>query len=163
MLAAGTLSAAVLAACAEHSGPAPPGQAARLPNEGFFLDSNPDEGFKLAYGRYGTDDTRLMLECRPGSRKVDIFDLGHSGGRRGETLVLTSGGARSALAPTYEPDEANGGSIVVAHATPDLPALEAFRRSGEIKLALGSREYALSATAGEKAEIARFFSGCERK
>jgi hypothetical protein len=44
-----------------------------------------------------------------------------------------------------------------------LPALAGFRRSGSIAVRLGSSEYALSATAGERAAIARFFSVCERR
>jgi hypothetical protein len=163
MLAAGTLSATVLAACAEQTGPAPPGRSARLPDEGFFLSDNPDEGYKLAYGRDGTDDVRLMLECHPGSRKIEIIDLGHAEARRGQTLTLTSGRMQSTLSPMIEADADGGGVVVTAYASPDLSALDGFRQSGAITVKLGSRAYALSATAAEKAEIARFFSGCERK
>jgi len=163
ILAAGALSVAVLAACVERQAPAPPGQPARLPNEGFLLNSNADEGFKLAYGQDGTDNTRLMLECRPGSRKIDIFDLEHPQARRGQRLTLASGELQSVLMPTLEPDEDGDGVFVVAHATPDLPTLDGFRRSGVIAVKLGARSYVLSATPGERAAIVRFFSGCERK
>ncbi len=79
LLGAGVLFIAVLAGCVEQSGPGLPGRPARLPGEGFFRSDNPDEGYKLVYGRDGTDDVLLMLECRPGSQKIDIFDFGHSG------------------------------------------------------------------------------------
>jgi hypothetical protein len=41
--------------------------------------------------------------------------------------------------------------------------LDGFRRTGAVAVKLGSREYALNASAGEKPQIARFFSACERK
>jgi len=163
MLAGGAAAVAVLAACAEQSAPAPPGRTARLPDEGFFVGDNPDEGLKLVYGRDGTDDVRLMLECRPGSRTIQIIDAGHPGAHRGQPLILTSDGVRSTLPATIEADETAEDPEVIAHAAPDLPALAGFRRSGVIGVKLGSGEYTLSATASEKAEIAHFFSGCERK
>ncbi len=78
-------------------------------------------------------------------------------------LILTSGRVQSALSPTLEPDEESGGVDIIAHAASDLPALDGFRRSGQVAVKMGSRAYTLSATAPEKAEIARFFSGCGRK
>ena len=77
--------------------------------------------------------------------------------------MLTSGKARSALPASLELNEVTGGKLAIAHADPALPALDGFRRSGAMAVKLGSREYALSATAGERAAIARFFSACERR
>jgi len=157
--------ASAMAGCMQQRAPAPPGQAAQTqPGMGFFLTSNKDEGWKLVYGRGGTDDVWLMLECKPGSRKVEVFDTRHSGAHKGEMLMLRSGQVQSVLATSVEPDEASGGGVMVlAHATPELPALEGFRHSGSITVKLGAREYALSASAAEKPQIAKFFSGCERK
>jgi hypothetical protein len=156
--------AAALAGCVQQRAPAPPGQTARAePGMGFGLSSNPDEGLKLVYGRDGTDDVWLMLECRPGSRKIDLIDVQHPKARKGQMLTLTSGRVQSALAPTLETNEEGEGVDVIAHTTPDLPALDGFRRTGQIAVKVGDREYALSATAAEKARIAKFFSGCERR
>lgn len=178
LAAAGALAVAALAGCTAQQVPAAPGQqaaappgesaappvqAARPPNEGFFVSSNPDEGFKLAYGRDDSDDVRLMLQCQPGSGQIEIIDAGHPEGRAGQMLILTSGRTESALAPTLQTNEESGSVDVVAHAAPGLPALDGFRRSGDIGVKMGARSYALSATASEKVEIARFFSMCDRK
>ena len=162
LLAAG---AAVLAGCVQQRAPAPSGQAAQVaPGMGFFLNSTEDEGFKLAYGRANSDDVWLMLECRPGSRKIEVFDMRHPKARARDMLTLASGKMQSALPISVAPDGASGeGVIAQAHATPDLPALDSFRHSGAMRVKLGGREYALTATPGEKAQIARFFNGCERK
>jgi hypothetical protein len=168
LLAAGALlvaSAGVLAGCMQQRAPAPPGQAAQIqPGMGFFLDRNEDEGWKLAYGQGGTDNVWLMLECKPGSRKLDVFDIRHDGARKGEMLTLTSGKIQSAVSASVEPDEASGdGKVVIVHTSPDLPALDGFRHSGSLAVKLGAREYALSASPAEKPQIARFFNGCERR
>lgn len=158
------VAVAALAGCMAQRTPPSPGQTAKVePGMGFFYMRNEDEGAKLAYGRANTDEVWLMLQCQPGSRKVDILDTRHSGGRKGEMLILTSGKMQSALPATFQPDEAAGGNVAMAEATPGLPALEGFRRTGAIAVKLGAKEYALSASRGEKAEIARFFSVCEKK
>lgn len=167
LVAAGALlaaSGAILAGCMQPRVPAAPGETARVETGmGFGLSSTPDEGLKLVYGRPGTDDVRLMLECKPGSRKLDVIDVEHSKARGDQMLILISGNVQSALPPTQEPNEEGDGMLVTAHATPDLPALDGFRRTGSIAVKLGSRQYALNATDAEKAKIAKFFSGCERK
>lgn len=166
--AAGALvvaAAALLTGCVQQREPPAPGQTSRTePGMGFFLTSTDDEGAKLAYGRANSDDVWLMLQCRPGSRTVEIYDARHPGARKGDMLTLTSGQVQSALAPTLEPNPAvNDGVMVRAQATTGLPALDGFRHTGAVAVKLGSREYALSASAAEKAQIARFFSACERK
>jgi hypothetical protein len=156
---------AALTGCMEQRTPAAPGKAAQVEtNVGFFLTSTADEGLKLAYGRANSDDVWLMLQCQPGTRKVDIFDARHPNARKGDVLTLTSGKVESALPATTEPNQANNeGVVVLAHATPDLPALDGFRKTGAVAVKLGPREYALNASASEKAQIARFFSGCEKR
>ena len=167
LAAAGALlvaSAGILAGCMEQRAPAPPGQAAQLqPKMGFVLDHNTDEGWKLVYGRDGTDDVWLMLQCQPGSRKIDLYDVRHPGARKGEMLTLISGKVQSVVSAEVEANEAGDGKLVLVHTTPDLPALDAFRHSGEIRVKLGSRDFALTASPAEKPPIARFFSGCEKK
>ncbi len=157
-------AAAVLAGCMAQREPAPPGGAAQVdPGMGFFLSSTADEGAKLTYGRANSDDVWLMLQCQPGARKIDIIDARHPQARKGDRLVLTSGKAQSALPADLQADESGGGALAIAEASPGLPALDGFRRTGDIAVKLGAREYALSATAGEKSQIARFFSLCEAK
>jgi hypothetical protein len=167
LLAAGALlvaGALTLAGCVQQRGPAPPGEeAATQPAMGFGLSSTEDEGLKLVYGRDGTDDVLLMLECKPGTRKITVVDVGHPKARRGQMLTLTSGRMQSALPPTLETNEEGEGVVVNAQATPDLPALDSFRHTGSIAVKLGSKEYALNASPAEKPRIAEFFRGCERR
>ena len=164
ILAAGALVVAgvVLAGCAEQRPPTPSGQAARPPNAGFFFNQDGDEA-RLAYGRANSDDVRLMLRCQAGQRQVEITDAAHGDARQGDSLVLIGGQARSALPAKVETNDESGGKLATAHADSALPALDGFRRTGAIAVKLGAREYTLSATAGERADIARFFSACERK
>jgi hypothetical protein len=167
LAAAGALlvaTAAILGGCMQQRAPAPPGQTAQVqPAMGFYLTSTEDEGLKLAYGREGSDDVWLMLQCKPGSHKVEVYDQRHPNARKGDLLTLSSGKMQSAIPTTLEKDESGEGALVLAHTSPDLPALDGFRRTGALAVKLGSREYALNATPAEKPQIAKFFNGCERK
>lgn len=167
LAAAGALlvaSAGVLTGCMEQRLPSPPGQPAQLQaGMGFFLNRNPDEGWKLVYGRDGTDDVWLMLECQPGSRKIDLYDVRHPNARKGEMLTLISGKVRSVVSADVQANEAGEGNLILVHTTPELPALDGFRHSGALAVKLGSREYALSASPIEKPQIASFFNGCEKR
>ena len=167
LAAAGALlvaGAATLAGCVQQRAPAPPGQTAKVePGMGFFLSRTEDEGLKLAYGKDGSDDVWLMLQCKPGTRKIDVLDQRHPNARKGDLLTLSSGKMQSAVPTTLEAGEAGDGALVLAHTTPDLPALDGFRRTGVLAVKLGRREYALNATAPEKLQIAKFFSGCEKR
>lgn len=171
LLGAGALLmavAAVLAGCVQQREPPAAGRTAQAEpgpiqsGMGFFLSSDTGEGAKLTYGRANSDDVWLMLQCQPGARKIDIVDARHPQAKKGDLLVLTSGKLQSALPAELQPDEANGGALAVAQASPGLPALDGFRRTGDLAVKLGAREYALTATAGEKGQIARFFSLCEK-
>lgn len=165
LLAAGALlvaGALALEGCVQQRGPAPPGKTT-APAMGFGLSSTEDEGLKLVYGRPGTDDVTLMLQCKPGARQIEVIDVEHPGARKGQMLILTSGKVQSILSPTLETNEEGQGVVVSAHATPDLPALDGFRRTGSISVKVGSKEYALSASPAEKPKIAAFFRGCERR
>ncbi len=111
LLAAGAFvvaCAAILAGCMQQGAPAAPGQAAQMqPGMGFFLTRNDDEGLKLAYGRDGADEVWLMLQCKPGSRKLDVFDVRHGNARKGDMLTLTSAACslrwRPPCSPTTRP------------------------------------------------------------
>lgn len=155
--------ATILTGCMQQRAPAPPGAAATLgPKAGFFFNET-DGVATLAYGLPNSDAVTLMLHCDAGKRAIEITDAGHRDAKPGQMLTLASGHVQSALPVKLASDEESGGALAVAHASPDLPALDGFRRTGLLSVKMGERQYALAATAGEKAGVARFFSACERK
>jgi hypothetical protein len=147
----------------QQRAPAPPGAASTLsPKAGFFFNSA-DGVATLAYGLPNSDAVTLMLHCDVGTRAIEITDAGHRNAKTGQMLVLASGNVQSALPVKIASDEESGGALAVAHASPDLPALDGFRHTGAIAVKMGERQYALTASADEKVSVARFFSACERK
>ncbi len=159
---AGTALAAVgllaLAACDSRDRQ----PAARLePGVGFFLNQDVDSA-SLAYGPANSDDLGLMLQCRMGSRRVQVSDLARRGARGDAVLTLASGAARSPLKAKVMTDEESGQPLASAQAPTDLPALAAFRRSGQLSVELAGRQEDMAANAAERASIARFFAACER-
>jgi hypothetical protein len=156
------LFAVLLAGCVAQQAPAPPGQTARLPDEGFFFDQEGSDA-RLAYGRANSDDVQLMLRCEAGQGQVEITDAVLGEAKTGDLLLLISGKAKSALPARVETNEESGGRLAIVQADTSASALDGFRRSGVIAVRLGTRQYELSATASEKAAIARFFSLCDRR
>jgi hypothetical protein len=155
--------AAILTGCTQQRTPAPPGVAAAVgPKAGFFFNRT-DDVVTLAYGLPNSDAVTLMLHCEAGKRAIEITDAGHRDAKPGQMLTLSSGNVQSALPVKLASDEESGGALAVAHASPDLPALDGFRRTGLISVKMGERQYALTASSGEKTSVARFFSACERK
>jgi hypothetical protein len=155
--------AAILAGCTQQRAPAPTGAAPALgPKAGFFFNRT-DDVVTLAYGLPNSDAVTLMLHCDAGKRAIEITDAGHRNARAGQMLVLASGNVQSALPVKLASDEESGGALAVAHASPDLPALDGFRHSGRISVKMGERQYVLTASEDEKPGIARFFSACEGK
>ena len=63
---------------------------------GLAFNENPDEGAKLTFGRPDSDDLKLMLECKPGSGRVEIFQF--SGPERSGPMNLASGARTTRLA-----------------------------------------------------------------
>lgn len=155
--------AAILTGCMQQRAPAPPGVAAATgPKAGFFFNRT-DDVVTLAYGLPNSDAVTLMLHCEAGKRAIEITDAGHRDAKPGQMLTLISGNVQSALPVKLASDEESGGALAVAHASPDLPALDGFRRTGLISVKMGERQYALIASPSEKTSVARFFSACERK
>ena len=155
--------AAILSGCTQQRAPAPPGVAATVgPKAGFFFNRT-DDVVTLAYGLPNSDAVTLMLHCEAGKRAIEITDAGHKDAKAGQMLTLASGNVQSALPVKLASDEESGGALAVAHASPDLPALDGFRHTGLISVKMGERQYVLTASPSEKDGIARFFSACERK
>ena len=155
--------AAVLAGCVQQHEPARPGVSTRLETgPGFFFNRDEDVA-SLAYGLPQSDNVTLFLQCEAGKRRVEIMDGGHRDAKSAALLTLSSGGVESKLPAGLEPDEENGGTLAVAHASSDLPALQAFRKTGVISVKLGVRQYVLTASTIERPTVARFFAVCERK
>jgi hypothetical protein len=105
----------------------------------------------------------FLAHAQAGKRAIDITDAGHKAVKDADMLVLVSGKMESALPFRTMADEAAGGWLTMAKASPDLPALEGFRHSGLITVNLGGKSYTLTANAAEKLQVARFFGACERK
>jgi hypothetical protein len=155
--------AAILSGCMQQRAPAPPGVAATVgPKAGFFFNRT-DDVVTLAYGLPNSDAVTLMLHCEAGKRAIEITDAGHRDAKAGQMLTLASGHVQSALPVKLASDEESGGALAVAHASPDLPALDGFRRTGLISVKMGEHQYVLIASGDEKSGIARFFAACERK
>jgi hypothetical protein len=155
--------AAILTGCVQQRPPAPPGAAATVaPKAGFFFNRT-DGVVTLAYGLPNSDAVTLMLHCETGTRAIEITDAGHRNAKTGQMLVLVSGNVQSALPAKIASDEESGGALAVAHASPDLPALDGFRHTGLIGVKIGERQYVLTASAAEKAGVAQFFNACEKK
>jgi hypothetical protein len=150
--------AAILAGCNLQRAPAPVVSA----RTGFFFNDGGDTA-GLAYGEADSDNVGLMMQCERGARRVEITDAVHAGARKGETLVLASGGARSQLPTRVEVDEERGAPLASGQALTDNPVLTAFRKSGRVTVKLGAREQAYVASPAELISVARFFAVCEKR
>jgi hypothetical protein len=149
------LAAAGLAGCAGGGSGALPAQT--IPSYGLHYMSEGGSA-KLAYGRANSDDVGLMLQCRKGSRQVEVTDAIRAVAPSSPTLVLTAAGARSALKPRVQAGE--GGGLLIAQTSSDDPALRAFRGSGRMEVASGPSRYGIVASAGEQSQVEQFFSAC---
>jgi hypothetical protein len=112
----------------------------------------------LAYGQANSDNVALMLECAKGSGQVQVSDAARTGPV--PQIVLASAGARSPLPARME--TAEGPAVLVADANLATPALDGFRRTGQVEVAYGGIRYDVSADSGERARVARFFAACAR-
>ena len=147
------LSLAVgLCACATEMTP-----LAGPANMAWAFNQNPDEGAKLAYGAPASDNVVLMMTCQPGSSRVALSAVTTEKSPRGVTLVsgASKGVFRGAAAPGFD-----GGVLVEANAPVAAPALEAFRKTGDLSLIDGARKVQIPAGAKDKAAVARFFDAC---
>ena len=137
-----------LAACSHEA--ASPALASVAPNSLSHVLVFSDDGSnaKLALA---DQPAALMLECAHGSRTVHVT---HASVRDpAPMLTLASGAAASSMKADRQAFE--GQTLVLADTTTDAPALNAFRRSGVIKVSYAGSDL----TAGARPEA--FFAACE--
>jgi hypothetical protein len=152
-LAAG-LALGVLAGCmtVHNAG------SAAMSGYGLYYSENEDEGAKLAYGLENSDALSLMLECKKGSGRVEVFQL--FGPARSGPLVLASSGRRSVLAGEAEADDGPGDGEIRASTPATTPALVGFKDTGKLDVSGKGYRYSVVAQRDGQAEVSRFFAAC---
>jgi hypothetical protein len=120
-----------------------------------YLESGA-EAPRLAYGRPDSDDVVLMLSCRPGQDRVDVSAIGLSGGE----IVLASGRAESRFAAAKVEDAMDGGGFLEARGKASAPALDGFRKSGDLALLTQGERHSLSANSADRGHVRAFFRAC---
>ena len=120
-----------------------------------YLDEGPDAP-RLAYGRPNSDDVVLMISCRPGQDQVAVSAVGLSGGE----IVLASGRAESRLAAIRVDDAMTGGGLLEARGKASAPALDGFRRSGDLALLTKGERHSLAAGSADRGRVKAFFEAC---
>lgn len=111
---------------------------------------------RLAYGRPDSDDVVLMMSCRPGGDQVDVSAVGLTGGE----LVLASGRAESRFAAARVDDAMTQGSLLEASGQASAPALEGFRKSGDLALLARGERHSLAAGSDDRGNVRAFFEAC---
>lgn len=114
------------------------------------------EAPRLAYGRPDSDDVVLMLSCSPGQDRVDVSAVGLSGGE----IVLASGRAESRFAAARVDDAMDGGSLLEARGKASAPALDGFRKSGDLALLTKGERHSLAADSAGRGHVRAFFKAC---
>ena len=114
------------------------------------------EAPRLAYGRPNSDDVVLMLSCSPGQDRVDVSAVGLSGGE----IVLASGRAESRFAAAAVPDAMDGGHLLEAQGKASAPALDGFRKSGDLALLTKGERHSLAADSADRGHVRAFFKAC---
>lgn len=111
---------------------------------------------RLAYGRPNSDDVVLMISCRPGEDQVDLSAVGLSGGQ----LVLASGRTESRFTAAGVKDAMTGGDLLEARGKASAPALEGFRKSGDLALLTKGERHNLAAGDADRGHVRAFFKAC---
>jgi hypothetical protein len=114
------------------------------------------EAPRLAYGRPNSDDVILMMSCQPGSDLVNVSAVGLSGGE----VVLASGRAESRFAGAKVDDALNDGGVLEARGKTSAPALEGFRKSGDLALLTQGERHSLAAESADRGGVRAFFKVC---
>jgi hypothetical protein len=114
------------------------------------------EAPRLAYGRPNTDDVVLMMSCRPGRDQIDISAVGLSGGE----IVLASGRAESRFAAAKVEDALSQGGFLEGRGKASAPALDGFRKSGDLALLTKGERHNLSAESADRGRVKAFFKAC---
>lgn len=114
------------------------------------------EAPRLAYGRPNSDDVVLMLSCSPGQDRVDVSAVGLSGGE----IVLASGRAESRFAAAKVDDAMTEGGLLEARGKASAPALDGFRKSGDLALLTKGERHSLAAGSADRGHVRAFFKAC---
>lgn len=117
---------------------------------------NGAEAPRLAYGRPDSDDVVLMLSCGLGQDRVDVSAVGLSGGE----IVLASGRAESRFAAARVDDAMDGGGLLEARGKTSAPALDGFRKSGDLALLTQGERHSLAASSADREHVRAFFKAC---
>ena len=125
---------------------------------GLAFNENPDEGAKLTFGRPDSDDLKLMLECKPGSGRVEIFQF--SGPERSGPMNLASGARTTRLAARAEPEDGPSDYVIRAAAQTGESALAGFRETGRLSVSGQGYRYEIVAKPGELKAVSQFFGRC---
>jgi hypothetical protein len=115
------------------------------------------EAPRLAYGRPNSDDVVLMMSCQPGRDLVSVSAVGLSGG---DVVVLASGRAESRFPGAKVDDALSEGGVFEARGKTSAPALEAFRKSGDLALLTQGERHNLAADAADRVHVRAFFKAC---
>ena len=114
------------------------------------------EAPRLAYGRPNTDDVVMMISCRPGQDQVNVSAVGLSGGE----IVLASGRTESRFSAVRVDDALSQGGFLEGRGKTSAPALDGFRRSGDLALLTKGERHSLSADAADRGQVKAFFKAC---
>ena len=153
MRAAPLLALLALSACAAPPMTPPPlADPAADTREWFYAREGGN--VSLVYGTPQSDDVALSMTCAERSGRIK-FSQG--GLRRGEGILIASGGERAVLRGPTQVDELNGGFYMDAEAPAAHPVLRAFRGTGGLTTTGGQ---VLTATPTERSSIEQFFANC---
>lgn len=110
---------------------------------------------RLAYGRPDSDDVVLMISCQRGQDQVNLSAVGLSGGE----IVLASGRTESRFAAA-KIDDALSEGLLEARGKASAPALDGFRKSGDLALLTKGERHSLSADSADRGRVKAFFRAC---
>jgi hypothetical protein len=139
--------AAGLAGCAHEK------QDAAAYRWSYLADAQEDP--RLAYGRPNSDDVVLMMSCRPGRGEIDLSAVGLTE----REMVLASGRSETRFT-TARIDDAMSEGLVQARGAASAPALQAFRKSGDLALLTKGQRHSLKAVSADRGQVRAFFEAC---
>jgi hypothetical protein len=111
---------------------------------------------RLAYGRPDSDDVVLMISCRPGRDQVDLSAVGLDGG----DIVLASGKTESRFTAARVQDALSQDALLEASGRASAPALDGFRRSGDLAILAKGQSHSLAAGSADRGSVKAFFKAC---
>lgn len=114
------------------------------------------ESPRLAYGRPASDDVVLMMRCAPGRDQVEVSAVGLTGGE----IILASGRAESRFPAVRVDDALAETGLLEARGKATAPALDGFRKSGDLALLTNGERHGLSADRADRGGVRAFFRAC---